>query len=410
MVLTARQREELHSAMLEYLDAAGEQFPETAKAFRAEANLENAQQSGRNLLEKKWVTVVRLQRRVLDLERQLKEAKSAEAPNLIQKGDGRMLPRTRRHGMEGHRGPVTAVAFHPTVPVLATASEDASIGVWDAEAGSFERSLRGHTLAVNSVCFSKSGNLLASSAADLTIKLWDFGADATFSCLRTLRGHDHNVSAVAFLNGDEVLASASRDGSIRLWDAPSGFSTRTLRGAHTDWVRCLAADAAGRYLVSGSSDHLAAVWNAQTGDVVATLRGHEHVVECVAVAPAGARGPGPGREGGEERKDEGPPLLVASGGRDGAVRLWNALAEQCLHCFSDHENWVRGLLWHANGKFVLSCGDDRTIRVYDVKAGRACRTIDDAHGHFATCLAMHSRLPMLASGGVDRAANIWDLR
>ena len=39
----------------------------------------------------------------------------------------------------------------------------------------------------------------------------------------------------------------------------------------------------------------------------------------------------------------------------------------CLAVHTAHENWVRGVLLHASGKFIVSCSDDKSIRVYDIK-------------------------------------------
>ena len=65
-----------------------------------------------------------------------------------------------RHTLTGHRLPVTSVAFHPLFTLLASASEDATIKIWDWETGEFERTLKGHTRNVNDLDFDSKGNLL----------------------------------------------------------------------------------------------------------------------------------------------------------------------------------------------------------------------------------------------------------
>jgi platelet-activating factor acetylhydrolase IB subunit alpha len=60
----------------------------------------------------------------------------------------------------GHRGNVNAVAFHPVFSQIASASEDATIKIWDYETGEFERTLKGHTNAVQDLAYDHTGNLL----------------------------------------------------------------------------------------------------------------------------------------------------------------------------------------------------------------------------------------------------------
>ncbi|CAN0386967.1 unnamed protein product, partial [Hapterophycus canaliculatus] len=77
---------------------------------------------------------------------------------------------------------------------------------------------------------------------------------------------------------------------------------------------------------------------------------------------------------------------------------------------SVHENWVRCVLVHPSGAFVLSASDDRSIRAFDVKTGRSARKLEDAHGHFVATLAMHKTSPIVVSGGVDRELHVWECR
>lgn len=54
--------------------------------------------------------------------------------------------------------------FHPLFNILASASEDATIMLWDYETGEFDRTLKGHTLAVQDIAFDQAGKFLGTAA------------------------------------------------------------------------------------------------------------------------------------------------------------------------------------------------------------------------------------------------------
>ena len=135
----------MHEAILDYLLTEGLGFSKTAALFKEEGKLETNACSGKALLEKKWTSVVRLQKKVLELETQLTSARTdaasrpgAAAEESSESGSStsqRGLPKgpTPKYVLSGHRGPVTSVAIHPVYSLAASGSEDASVKIWDYE-------------------------------------------------------------------------------------------------------------------------------------------------------------------------------------------------------------------------------------------------------------------------------------
>ncbi|TCD70926.1 protein with putative role during mitosis [Steccherinum ochraceum] len=412
-LLSDRQKEELHKSVLEYLHANN--FSDAYNALKADTQLDytpDAKSKYAGLLEKKWTSVIRLQKKIMDLENKnavlQEEISLSPAKRAAMQTD--WVPRApAAYALKGHRGQVLKVAFHPTFNVLASASDDSTIKIWDWETGEFERTLKGHTRPVNDVDFDSKGNLLVSCSSDLFIKIWD--SQNEWRNTKTFPGHEHTVSSVRFLPGDQHIVSASRDRTIRVFDIATTHLVRTISG-HSDWVRCVTPSDDGKLIASCSNDQTTRISDPLTGELKVELRGHEHTIEVVVFAPVTAYTAI--RElGGIPNTDRSkrPGQYVATGSRDKTIKIWDSQSGQMLRTLAGHDNWVRAIVFHPTGKFLLSASDDYTIRVWELATGR-CVKVVQAHGHFVTCLAWGRQTTSQGAGGdgpakpngVDKAA------
>jgi len=181
------------------------------------------------------IQILDLESQVSSLQDEIRTApttgRNASAVDWVPKGSA-------RHTFSGHRSPITRVAFHPVFSLIATASEDSTIKIWDWETGEFERTLKGHTKEVKDVDFDARGTHLGtiiipfnlvlsysiistsvSASSDLTIRLWETEVwETTGYSGQSLYGHDHTISCARFIGNGDFIVSASRDKTIKIWE------------------------------------------------------------------------------------------------------------------------------------------------------------------------------------------------
>jgi WD40 repeat protein/serine/threonine protein kinase len=198
--------------------------------------------------------------------------------------------------LEGHRELVWCVAFSPDSKFLASGSatdESGCVIVWEVATGREHRRFLGHRRLVFGVAFHPNGRLLASGSLDGSVCLWDVADGKSLGLLHQFtRQFDREVYSVAFHPDGRWLAASCLDNRVALWDLsdipdrptpPSRF----LEG-HTAGVYAVGFSADGRYLASGSEEGVMILWDGQTFARVTTLRAGTGQIRCVSFSRDGA--------------------------------------------------------------------------------------------------------------------------
>ncbi|MEZ6049889.1 MAG: protein kinase [Planctomycetaceae bacterium] len=145
--------------------------------------------------------------------------------------------------------------------------------------------LRGHTENVYSVSFSPDSRMLASASADYTVRLWE---PSTGKLLRVLRGHSNDVNGVAFSPTNDLLATTSDDQTVRLWDPNTGVEIVELQG-HQDMTTGLAFTPDGKLLVTGDAQGMLIFWDVSTTEIVRRVQAHPGRIHYVCFNSAGTK-------------------------------------------------------------------------------------------------------------------------
>ncbi|RWS30555.1 notchless protein 1-like protein [Leptotrombidium deliense] len=116
--------------------------------------------------------------------------------------------------MTGHQQLVNDVKFSPDARLIASASFDKSIKLWDGKSGKFITSLRGHVNRVYQISWSADSRLLVSGSADSTLKVWDISSKKLYM---DLPGHCDQVYAVDWSPDGERVVSGGKDKTMKIW-------------------------------------------------------------------------------------------------------------------------------------------------------------------------------------------------
>lgn len=300
-------------------------------------------------------------------------------------------------------GTVRSVAFAPVADLLIAAGDDGVVRAWDRQSGD-ERWTQDFKKSVHALAVSPKDKRVAAATADggISILQGDSGRQ-----LAQLTGHGDRIHSVDISADGRWLVSAAGDHTARIWDLDQPAIPAVVLSGHYGQVFVARFAQSGQQIATAGEDGKVILWsfNGRAAQQQKVFVGHQGAVFAVAFAPDGQQ--------------------VASAGYDKRVLIWRPdqvtdlklsdlvttgqpLAPQSSRSLEGHRGPVRTLQFAATGEFVISGGDDNTLRVWEVATGRPYAELRGHSRPVQTC-AIAADGSQVLSGGQEGEIKLWDL-
>jgi serine/threonine protein kinase len=246
-------------------------------------------------------------------------------------------------------------------------------------------SLEWHSKPINTIALFPNGQYLLSGDDGGTVAVWNLTMSR--QPIATYCNNNSILSVAASPNLSQIASGdKNRKVQLRRWES-IGNSLQELRPEASGYVCAVKFSPDGKILASGGADRQIRLWNTDTSKIIYTLDGHLESITAIEFMPNGK--------------------ILVSTGADRTIRFWDLESKQLLKTIEAHEHKIHALAISRDGQIVVSGGSDCNVRIQQLGASSNYHNLQ-GHQDAVLTVAISPDSKTIASGSIDGVVNLWD--
>ncbi|KAN0031724.1 hypothetical protein ACTFIV_005590 [Dictyostelium citrinum] len=172
-----------------------------------------------------------------------------------------------------HTMPINDLDFHPSAPILSSASKDGTIRFYDYKS-SLKRSFKyiQDTHGIRSINFHPCGDLILAGTDHQMIRLYNVNTFQSFTARKINEHHHGPINQVRFSLDGSIFASCSKDNTIKIWDSNNFSLISTLNSPHGGKEPTTVQISRNqKYLLSCGRDSMIKLWEITSGRLIYSI-------------------------------------------------------------------------------------------------------------------------------------------
>jgi WD40 repeat protein len=260
---------------------------------------------------------------------------------------------------------ISYVAFSPDGKIVASSHTNGIINLWNTEITNVSNVLQrlyrlaGHKEAISKISFTSDGSQLLSGSIDGTVKLWSFQD--------RFEGHleQNSVGKISFSADNQIVTTIDEGGNVRLWRSNGELLKKFNNDASKICDAQLNQD--NKIVVAVGSDGEVMLYGLDGTILYRSIDNHKQAINILSRSPI-------------------EDIFVTAS--DNTIGLWklnqdplNGLYNvELLKMLTEHQKEITAITFSADGQFFASGSDDGTVKIWNLDANQALKTISDVGG------------------------------